>query len=386
VLEKNYFSIKSNQNPPKEKRQIFKAFLLTLVCSAAILGIVAFLRWVYPVRISRAAVVTFTGAASSTWQTGSNWSTSAVPTSADSVTIAPASASVVTLWAGQLANFDTLTVGGGTATSTLVLIGNIGTGTNIVVEKNGILELRNATPQTISGSLTVKAGGVLTHTANGGAQSYVVDFTAQTITVNAGGSVDVAGRGYASTVSLGSGPGGGGGDTYAGGGGHGGNGANGNYNGVGDQGGVAYCDITNVNTIGSAGGRANSGGKGGGLIRLNATGTVTVNGLILANSGAGINNTTAGGGAGGGVKIVGNTIAGTPASFDISGGVPYTIFGYGGGGGGGFPAPGCTSGSMTGASGASSAVSTTARSTPMMRIPSSLSCSTRRRGCGAMAM
>lgn len=322
MLEKNYFSIKSNQNPPKEKRQIFKAFLLTLVCSAAILGIVAFLRWVYPVRISRAAVVTFTGAASSTWQTGSNWSTSAVPTSADSVTIAPASASVVTLWAGQLANFDTLTVGGGTATSTLVLIGNIGTGTNIVVEKNGILELRNATPQTISGSLTVKAGGVLTHTANGGAQSYVVDFTAQSIDVQAGGLIDVSNKGYAGrTGSAGQGPGAGlgGGDSVSSGGGHVGQGGNSMYGTY--AGGKGYCDITNVNTIGSSGGGGfGQGGAGGGLVRLYAVGTVTLNGGITAAGAAASGNISTAGGAGGGIKITADTISGSPWVFSVAGG------------------------------------------------------------------
>ncbi len=308
-------------------------FVITLVSTFFIIALIFLLNRIFPTGLSRAATVTYTGSTSSTWNTAANWSTGSVPTSADAVTISGSSATTVTIYSGQVANFSSLTIGGGTATTTVVLIGTIGTGTDITILPNGVLEQKNNVPQTISGTLTV--GGMLTHTANNTTQAYVVDFTAQTITINAGGSVDVMGRGYASSAGLGSGPGGGAGDTYAGGGGHGGNGANGNYNGVGDQGGVAYCDITNVNTIGSAGGRATTGGKGGGLIRLNAAGTVTINGSILANSGAGINNTTAGGGAGGGVKIVGGTITGTPASFDISGGVPYTIFGYGGGGGGG---------------------------------------------------
>ncbi len=326
------FFVEERQNKSM-KNKISFGILIAVISCGFVFGLVFFLVKTYPAFFSQAATVTYTGSTSSTWNTAANWSTGSVPTSADAVTISGSSATTVTIYSGQVANFSSLTIGGGTATTTVVLIGTIGTGTDITILPNGVLEQKNNVPQTISGTLTV--GGMLTHTANNTTQAYVVDFTAQTITINAGGSVDVMGRGYASSAGLGSGPGGGAGDTYAGGGGHGGNGANGNYNGVGDQGGVAYCDITNVNTIGSAGGRATTGGKGGGLIRLNAAGTVTINGSILANSGAGINNTTAGGGAGGGVKIVGGTITGTPASFDISGGVPYTIFGYGGGGGGG---------------------------------------------------
>jgi hypothetical protein len=141
-------------------------------------------------------------------------------------------------------------------------------------------------------------------------------------------------KGYAGVnVSDGQGPSPGRGTSgqNSSGGAHGGNGGKSSYYNSS----IGYCDVTNINTMGSSGGGGNAiGGAGGGLARLYASSTVTLNGAIYAMGGGGSNNLTTAGGAGGGVKIVGDIIAGTPAAFDISGGTP-TAYSQGSGGGGG---------------------------------------------------
>ncbi len=318
----------------QQKRRAVIAAIVTAICTLFAVGLIVVFNQLYPTGSSRAASVTWTGSTSSTWHTGSNWSSSVAPTSADDATIAPGSASTITLWSGQTASFNNLTIGGGGVTTTLVIIGNIGTGTNITIENKGVLEFKNAIPQTITGTITVKSGGVLTHSANTTAQAHIIDLTAQNIDVQSGGVIDIAGKGYSSTASAsGRGPGAGIGTSgnYSSGAGHGGTGGNSTANG--NQGGKGYCDITNINTIGSSGGSGNStGGAGGGLVRLYAPGTITLNGSILANGLSGTSNPTTAGGAGGGVRMVADTITGTPTSFTVAGGTPSS--GSSGGGGG----------------------------------------------------
>jgi hypothetical protein len=84
--------------------------------------------------------------------------------------------------------------------------------------------------------------------------------------------------------------------------------------------------------LGSGGARANYGGAGGGAIKLNVpTGTVTINGSVTATARSFI-GTRAGGGAGGSVWIVADTLAGAGAiTADGKNGQGT----YGGGGAGG---------------------------------------------------
>jgi hypothetical protein len=250
------------------------------------------------------------------------------------------------LWAGQTASFNSLTIGGGTATTTMVLIGNVGTGGSLTVERQGKLQQQNAVAQTLSSTLTVK--GLMTHASNTSAQAFTIDFAAQTIDLQTGGWIDVAGKGYAgqaSNAGLGPGKGSGGGGSYSSGGGHGGQGGDSLFNGY--AGGVSYCDITNVNTIGSSGGGGfSTGGSGGGLVRLVATGTATISGSILANGGtAPTGNISTAAGAGGGIKISADTVAGTPTSINLSGGSAGV--GTSGGGGGCMQIAYTTSNSIT---------------------------------------
>lgn len=332
------------QVPPSAK----KTLIATIASLSAlfVFGLIFTLNYLYPTGISHAATVTWVGGASSTWHTASNWSTGSVPTSADDVTLSSSTAFTVTLWAGQTASFNSLTIGGGTATTTMVLIGNVGTGGSLTVERQGKLQQQNAVAQTLSSTLTVK--GLMTHASNTSAQAFTIDFAAQTIDLQTGGWIDVAGKGYAgqaSNAGLGPGKGSGGGGSYSSGGGHGGQGGDSLFNGY--AGGVSYCDITNVNTIGSSGGGGfSTGGSGGGLVRLVATGTATISGSILANGGtAPTGNISTAAGAGGGIKISADTVAGTPTSINLSGGSAGV--GTSGGGGGCMQIAYTTSNSIT---------------------------------------
>ncbi|MDD9907625.1 MAG: hypothetical protein OXT06_28960, partial [Rhodospirillaceae bacterium] len=177
-------------------------------------------------------------------------------------------------------------------------------------------------------------GGTVTHGNNSTAQTHIVNISAANINVGASGSINVDELGYdgGPDYTDGEGPGAGqgaGGFVTVGGGAHGGDGGDGT-----EVGGTAYCTISDVDTIGSGGGGGSSGGvggNGGGLIELNVSDTLTVNGTITANGGDGSAG-YAGGGAGGGIKINTVTWAGTPAGNIAADGGDGA--GDGGGGGG----------------------------------------------------
>jgi len=181
---------------------------------------------------------------------------------------------------------------------------------------------------------------VLTHQDNSDTLTNSIDITSTgNITIYSGASINVDELGYDGGLpsSDGYGPGGGtyGSSTDAGGGGYGGDGG---IDDEGDSGGESSCDITNPIDLGSGGGRTNytgvnyDAGSGGGLINLNTSATLTINGTITANGGdAGIWGES-GGGSGGGINISADIIAGTPDSIAALGG--NTLYGGGGGGGG----------------------------------------------------
>jgi hypothetical protein len=280
---------------------------------------------------TKAATITWVGG-SSTWETGSNWSGGVVPTSTDDVIVSSSTAFTITLSSGQLASFNTLTLGGGSATSTLILVGTIGTGGSVTVDNNGKFEQKSTSTLTFTGAFTVKSGGYVTHTVNTTQQLYVVDISAREIDIQAGGQINVLGKGYSGGAAgggTGQGPGGGAGTNVAAsaqGGSHGGIGGN--------FGPAAYCNISNVNTIGSGGGSGNNSNevnaKGGGLVRLNSTGTTTINGLITAKGAGAQGNAFSGAGAGGGIKIVAQRITGTPVEINASGGNAIPSFSFDG--------------------------------------------------------
>jgi hypothetical protein len=96
---------------------------------------------------------------------------------------------------------------------------------------------------------------------------------------------------------------------------------------VGGIGGLVYGTSDLVPLIGGSGGGAGratfgsswaSGGGGGGAILIVATGTITINGAIIADGGNGTSigcgtgcSINAGGGSGGGIRLVSNTLTGS---------------------------------------------------------------------------
>ncbi|MBT4153426.1 MAG: hypothetical protein HOE53_02140, partial [Candidatus Magasanikbacteria bacterium] len=270
------------------------------------------------------------GGVGSDWCTDGNWDGDTVPTSVSDVTIDTAGTMTTDGCADGDIDFSTLTIGT-TNAAILELTPLIGTGGSITIANNGTLTQNTSSTQTISGTLTVEGGatgGTLTHTANVADQLYEIDIQAQNIDIQAGGTVDVDYKGYTSE----NGPGTAAQVSWGSGASHGGNGGIGNGGSVPGDG---YCNITNVATIGSGGGPsgANIGGAGGGLIRLSATSTITINGTLTAD-GKTAGNTYGGGGSGGGINLIADTFAGTPTSFTANAGNGSHPSGSAGGGGG----------------------------------------------------
>ena len=190
--------------------------------------------------------------------------------------------------------------------------------------KSGTVSLSQTGPVTI-GNLLLKSGATLTHPANATTQAYTLDLDiSNDLTIEAGASINVNGKGYIKDA----GPGKGGlSSGYGGGGGYGGNGGNGNSNAAG---GTAYGSMTEPADIGSGGG-ATLGGSGGGAVKLVVEGTLILNGSITSNgtSGSSGSSYNGGGGSGGSVWISVAELTGN-GSINVNGGV-----GSGGGGGGG---------------------------------------------------
>src|SRR3989344_183077 len=168
---------------------------------------------------------------------------------------------------------------------------------------------------------TLTVNGTLTHSA--GSYLFFDSTTAPnlaTVIINSGGSINVTGKGCAGGAVEISGQGGGSscsaGGTGAGvgnaisGGGGGGHGASGGDGASGGAGGGTYDSITKPVLLGSGGGGGNNtaGGAGGGAIKIIISGTITINGAIIANGNTGTNSgstgaDTGGGGSGGSVWI-----------------------------------------------------------------------------------
>jgi hypothetical protein len=162
------------------------------------------------------------------------------------------------------------------------------------------------------------------HPTNGGAPKV----HAASVQVASGGGFNADGGGFLRDKGPGKG-------VQESGGGHGGHGGNGRYG----AGGVA-CGASNAPIAPGSGGATGSGGwggsrayggSGGGTVRLDVDGTLTVAGRITANGLDGIYNS--GGGAGGGIFVTCAQFDGvTNATVTANGG---NGAGEGGGGGGG---------------------------------------------------
>lgn len=163
------------------------------------------------------------------------------------------------------------------------------------------------------------------HSTNGGS----VLFQMKNLTLFPSGGFDANGKGYAGGSLSGQpayGPGGG--KTYHDGGGYGGMGGNART-GSGNTYGSSNAPIM----PGSGGGGATGngpGGNGGGAVRIYASGTFTMNGIIMAIGG--VYCADSGGGSGGGIYIRCKVLDGTNGTINANG-ETVSSSGYAGGGG-----------------------------------------------------
>lgn len=164
--------------------------------------------------------------------------------------------------------------------------------------------------------LTVTSAGKLTHYINDSADTYGLNLSLDSLTVDSGGEIDVSDMGYASQQ----GPGKGKIISYGDAGGYGGEGGRNDGDMTRSN---PYGDYSNPTDLGSGGG----GSGGGGKALLTITGTATINGSLIANG-----QSAYAGGSGGSINLSANTITGngTIMANGGNGGAAYS----GGGGGG----------------------------------------------------
>jgi hypothetical protein len=197
----------------------------------------------------------------------------------------------------------------------------------------------NSNPQ-----LSIALGGDILVQNLGSITSNFTAFTATNVTIDAGGSINANGLGFGGgpRITNGSGPSPGQIGVGFSGGGGGGHLSVGMNSPTGNLGGAAPYDIAAAPTqFGSGGGGGNyAGGSGGGAIKINITGTLTLNGTLSANGSSGSTDfcsTAGGGGAGGSLWIIAANLLGT-GTFAANGGAGggggcgYSPAAYGGGG------------------------------------------------------
>lgn len=235
------------------------------------------------------------------WHNAANWEPSGVPAAGEAVTVSVANAVI------SLTN-ETADLGAFTMTAGKLVFSNW-------------LTRLIATNVTISGG-TVTVANAFSETDM---SNRVWIVCSNDFTLTAPGQIEVSGLGYATATGPGKGTPFTG--TYGGGGGHGGKGAVG-YN----NGGPAYGNLTAPETPGSGGGGTNLGGRGGGVVRIEAGSTATVSGSIRANGQTA--PYSGGGGAGGSIWIKAGTLTGsTNGLLQASGGSSGHYLGGDGGGG-----------------------------------------------------
>ncbi|MGE3310312.1 MAG: hypothetical protein AB7O66_10115, partial [Limisphaerales bacterium] len=179
--------------------------------------------------------------------------------------------------------------------------------------------------------LQLLEGAVLTHPgATNGEPDHAIRLTVNgNVVVDSTSRIDASGRGYATGAAPGAGTVG---APFGAGGGHGGEGGKGSGN-PGTMGGAAIGSIVGPNEWGGPGGAsgASAFAAGGGLIRLTVSGSLRVDGSIVANgTPAWINNQ--GGGAGGGIHLTVGSLLGS-GTVAANGGAGEWVDGGGGAGG-----------------------------------------------------
>ena len=291
---------------------------------------------------AEAATITWTGAADSNWFNFANWSPAQVPTSADDAIIDLNA--TVSAAGGTSVSFATLALGdvAGNFSPTLRLSAAESTSGAVTIHRGAKLQ-HDTNLQISLGALSVLPGGMLTHTANSTARSFLVNLNVTgNFDLQAGATIALNGLGYMGGIGPqaqpknGFGPGAGSYDGTGSGAGHGGAGGN---SSSGLAGGASNDSATNPTDLGSGGGAAVNapGGAGGGAALIAVGGVFSLNGFIDAS---GVNGATSasgygsGGGAGGTVNLVAAMFNGIGMVL-ANGGVGGTGSGRGGGAGGG---------------------------------------------------
>lgn len=269
------------------------------------------------VSAARAETRVWSGPANGDWCTAANWTPNdAYPQAGDAVRIA--SGSVVL-------NTDTAALGALVITNATLTFTNwitTLTATTVTVEKGATLTHHTCITNTIL------------HNTNR------VHITCTDLTIDAGGKIDVNAQGHPGTFGVqankqyyGQGLGRGYG---SGGAGYGGRGGIGGYGASLANSGFTYGSSNTPVHVGSGGGGHNQswGKPGGGAVRVEATGVVTVNGSITANGN--VYSGQAGAGSGGSIWITCDTLQGSAAGVITArggnGGTSY-YSGHSGGGG-----------------------------------------------------
>lgn len=224
--------------------------------------------------------------------------------------------------------------------------------TDLVINAGVTLTLAASSTAYTFNSITVNGtiiAGATTTSVNTGVSITV----ATNVTINSGASINANGTGYQggqTSSAAGTSPSTGAGTSssssrpYGSGGGYGGNGAANDYSLL--FGGLSYGSSTQPTDLGSGGGAGNNnstykGGNGGGAIKLDVTGTLTVNGNLSADGTSGYASASTqygGGGSGGSLWIKVGTLAGTSGNISAIGGnndLSLTLGAAAGAGGGG---------------------------------------------------
>jgi hypothetical protein len=266
--------------------------------------------------------VIWDGSASSDWAEGENWKGGIAPTATDDVVIDGNydNAPIINLSSGEI-TINSLTLG--TNNTSLLTVSNGDSDTKKLIVTNDVF---------------IGGNGTLTHEQNTTPEEQQHKLfleVGRNLTVEAGGSIDVSGKGYQSGEGFGPGTS----DDSGGGGAYGGNGGDAGRNGIGGQ---AYGSISAPVSIGSGGGNGyphyqQSGGLGGGAIKITVLGTATINGTISADGdiGTAYASNSPGGGSGGSIWLDFNTAQGTGNITSNGGNGLNNNYGGGGGGGGG---------------------------------------------------
>ncbi len=213
-------------------------------------------------------------------------------------------------------------------------IGTIDLGGGTVTVKSGYTMTMGSSSQMVLGAsddLVIESTGVITHQQR---DPMGIQITARNVTVT--GSIDASSKGCTSSdveASNGFGPDLTTGVCTQGASGYGPSYSGGAYGGVGSRtygSGVTtvYGSSTYPIYLGSSGGSASS--PGGGRVSIIASGTLTINGTVKADSGTRSGDTT--GGSGGSVYIKALTLAGTGAISANGGNGTSQLRGGGGGG------------------------------------------------------